>query len=540
MVLAMAVSSARSRHSQQQAFPEAEGRKHRELASADYSTTAAHKWLIAGALILGQILTGLDMSIVNVALPYMQSSFHVGIDRISWVVTSYFAAVGMILPLTGWIAVRVGRKRYLLGSVLTFVIASALCGLAGGILQMVVFRILQGAAGAAMMPLSQAILLETFPPEEHTLAMTTSGIGMMLAPVLGPTIGGWITLNWSWRWNFYINLPMGTLAAVMMTIFIQDPSYLKQQRGRGRVDYVGIICVVLALGVFQIVLGRGGLSGWFAAPWVRYASAVSVAAMAVLILHELNFPEPVIDFRILKSFGFTLAVTLICIQSLVLFSVNLLNPLFMENVLGYSPWRAGLAVAPRGIGVILALVTVGQLSRRRIDMRRIICWGFILAGWEVWHMAHWPIDASERQVLLPIFLFGLGLGGVFPTITALGLGQIPRERMGFATSLFGMIINSGAATGIAIVSNALTSRHSFHQVQLTMYSAFLDACVKAGVISPAMVQSLLHHNDIASQAWLLAYHDMYMVLALLVVCLAPWCLLLSANTALPAEKAIFD
>jgi DHA2 family multidrug resistance protein len=392
-----------------------------------------------------------------------------------------------------------------------------------------------------MMPLSQAILLETFPPEEHTLAMTTSGIGMMLAPVLGPTIGGWITMNWSWRWNFYINLPMGALAAMMVYVFVHDPPYLKQQRGRGRVDYVGIIFVVLALGLFQIVLGRGGLSGWFAAPWVRYASGASAAAMVVLIVHELRFPEPVIDFRILKTFGFTLAVTLICIQSLVLFSVNLLNPLFLETVLGYSAWRAGLAVAPRGIGVILALVTVGQLSRRRVDMRGIIGCGFLLAGWEVWHMAHWGIHATERQVLLPIFLFGLGLGAVFPTITALGLGQIRRERMGYATSLFGMIINSGAATGIAIVSNALTSRHSFHQAQLASYFAFLDACEKAGLTTaPAAVGSLPLQSSIGSQSWLLAYHDMYRMLALLVVLLAPWCLLLKSASDMRTAEAVFE
>src|SRR5215472_11685251 len=487
----MAASSAHAKHPHPSPFPEEEGNQGRELRIADYPAAGTRKWLIAGAMILGSILTGLDMSIVNVALPYMQSSFHVGVDRISWVVTSYFAAVGMVLPLTGWIAVRAGRKRYLLASVSTFVMTSALCGLARSVGQMVIFRILQGAAGAAIMPLQQAILLETFPPEEHTLAMTTSGIGMMLAPVLGPTIGGWITLNWNWRWNFYINLPMGALAAIMIYVFVHDPSYLKQQRGRGKVDYIGIICVVLALGLFQIVLGRGGLSGWFAAPWVRYASVVSVAAMTLLIIHELRFPEPVIDFRILKTFGFTLAVTLICVQSLVLFSVNLLNPLFMETVLGYNAWQAGLAVAPRGIGVILALLTVGQLSCRQIDMRRIITCGFALASWEIWHMAHWGIDATERQVLLPIFLFGLGLGAVFPTITALGLGQIRRERMGFATSLFGMIINSGAATGIAIVSNALISRHQFHQSQVATYLAFLDGSEKAGVMPANTMAALL-------------------------------------------------
>jgi DHA2 family multidrug resistance protein len=538
----MALSTARARHVQPSAFPEGKGEQGSEQRPADYPALRMHKWLIAGALILGSIPAGLDMSIVNVALPYMQSSFHVGIDRISWVVTSYFAAVGMVLPLTGWIAVRVGRKRYLLAALLIFVLASALCGLASGIGPMVVFRVMQGAAGAAMMPLTQAILLETFPPEEHTLAMTTSGIGMMLAPVLGPTIGGWITLNWSWRWNFYINLPMGALAAIMISIFVHDPAYLKQQRGQGRVDYLGILWVVLALGLFQIVLGRGGLSGWFAAAWVRYASLASVVAMAALIFHELRFPEPVIDFRILKTFGFTLAVALICIQSLVLFSVNLLNPLFMQNVLGYSPWRAGLTVAPRGIGVILALVTVGQLSRRQIDMRRIIACGFLLAGWEIWRMAHWSIEATQWQVLLPIFLFGLGLGAVFPTITALGLGQIRRERMGFATSLFGMIINSGAATGIAIVSNALTSRHRFHQAQLNTFVALLNAGKKVGVV-PSMTSSgpLPLHSNLGAHAWLLAYHDIYKVLAFVIVLLAPWCLLLQpAATERNSGEAIFE
>ena len=510
-------------------------------AIAGYPAASPHKWLIAVALILGSIPAGLDMSIINVALPYMQNSFHVGVDRISWVVTSYFAAVGMVLPLTGWLAVRLGRKRYLLAAVVTFVTASALCGLASGIGQMVVFRILQGAAGAAMMPLTQAILLETFPPEEHTLAMTTSGIGMMLAPVLGPTLGGWITLNWSWRWNFYINLPMGMIAATMIYVFVHDPPYLRQQRGQGKVDYVGIICVVLALGLFQIVLGRGGLSGWFAAPWVRYASVTSFLAMVVLIIHELRFPEPVIDLRILKIFGFTLAVTLICIQSLVLFSVNLLNPLFMQTVLGYSPWRAGLAVAPRGIGVILALVTVGQLSRRQIDMRRIISCGFLVAGWQIWHMAHWGLDATESQVLLPIFLFGLGLGAAFPTITALGLGQIKRERMGYATSLFGMIINTGAATGIAIVSNVLISRHRFHQAQLTTYFSFLDTCERAGITPTSLfVESPRMQHSIGAQAWLLAYHDMYKILAFLVVLLAPWCLLLKSGNGGQSTGASFE
>src|SRR6204780_4511122 len=234
-----------------------------------------HKWLGAAAVLLGAILTILDGSIVNVALPYMQRSFGVGVDRISWVVTSYLAAVSVMIPMSGWIAVRIGRRRYLLISVVLFVAASALCGLAQSIGQMVVFRVIQGAAGAAMMPLSQAILLETFPVEDHTLAMTNFGIGMMAAPVIGPTLGGWITETWSWRWNFYINVPTGAFAALMVYAYVHDPGYLRAQRGTGRVDYAGIILIVAALGLFEIVLGRGGHDGWFAAPWVRYGAVLS-------------------------------------------------------------------------------------------------------------------------------------------------------------------------------------------------------------------------------------------------------------------------
>ena len=215
-----------------------------------------HKWLVAAAVLLGAILTILDGSIVNVALPYMQQSFGVGVDRISWVVTSYLAAVSVMIPLSGWTAVRIGRRRYLLVSVVLFVAASALCGLAQGIGQMVVFRVIQGAAGAAMMPLSQAILLETFPVEEHTLAMTTFGIGMMAAPVIGPTLGGWITETWSWRWNFYINVPTGAFAALMVYAYVHDPGYLREQRGNGQIDYAGIILIAAALGMFQIARTR--------------------------------------------------------------------------------------------------------------------------------------------------------------------------------------------------------------------------------------------------------------------------------------------
>src|SRR5271170_5316300 len=346
-----------------------------------------HKWLVAAAVLLGGILTILDGSIVNVALPYMQRSFGVGVERISWVVTSYLAAVSVMIPMSGWIAVRIGRRRYLLISVVLFVTASALCGLAQSIGQMVLFRVLQGAAGAAMMPLSQAILLETFPVEEHTLAMTTFGIGMMAAPVLGPTLGGWITQTWSWRWNFYINVPTGAFAALMVYAYVHDPGYLREQRGSGKVDYLGILLIAASLGLFQIVLGRGGSDGWFASPWITYGAILSALAFVALIVHELRFPEPIVDLRIFGFIGFSIAVVLMSLQGLALWTVNLLNPLFLENVLHYDAWRAGLAVAPRGLGVVVALLAVGQLSRRQSDMRPLVCAGFLVGAYQAYQMS---------------------------------------------------------------------------------------------------------------------------------------------------------
>jgi DHA2 family multidrug resistance protein len=247
--------------------------------------------------------------------------------------------------------------------------------------------------------------------------------------------------------------------------------------------------------------------------------------MVLLVVHELRFPEPILDLRILKIFGFTLSVILLSLQSLALFSINLLNPLFMETVLGYDAWKAGLAVAPRGLGVIIALIAAGQLSRRGFDMRRIVAAGFILAAYEVWQMSRWSLDVSMQAVLVPIFLFGMGLGAVFPTITALGIGQIRRERMGFAASLFGMMVSAGAATGIAVVTNAVTARHQLHQANLYAHLSLLNAS-KGVAVSTGML---------GSQAWLLAYNDEYRALAVLVLFLAPWCMLLRRSSESETE-----
>ncbi len=321
---------------------------------------ASHKWLVALAVMLGTTLEVLDTSIVNVSLPHMQGSFSASVDEIAWVLTSYLVANGIMIPMTGWISSRFGRKRYFMTSVSVFVVASALCGAAGSLDQMVIFRLIQGAAGAAMVPSSQAILMETFPPSEQQLAMATWGVGLMVAPIMGPTLGGWITDNWNWRWNFYINVPIGIIAFLMVSAFVHDPAFLRQHRARGgKVDYVGIACLVVGLGAMQIVLDRGQRADWFASSWVVWTTLLSAAALIILAINELRIADPILDLRILKIKVFSVALLLIVAMSSVLYGTGLLMPIFLQEFMGYTAWKAGLVLAPRGLATMLAMVVVG-------------------------------------------------------------------------------------------------------------------------------------------------------------------------------------
>ncbi|MGH8012242.1 MAG: DHA2 family efflux MFS transporter permease subunit, partial [Candidatus Binataceae bacterium] len=282
---------------------------------SDRSRRLGHKWLIAAAVMLGATMEVLDTSIVNVSLPHMQGSFAASRDEVTWILTSYIVANGIMIPLTGWISARFGRKRYFLFSMLIFLVASGLCGAAQSLTQIVLFRLLQGAAGAAMIPSSQAILMETFPPEEQGLAMSVWGMGLLTSPMLGPTLGGWITYNWSWRWNFYINLPIGIVATLMVMAFVHDPEHIRESRARAsRVDYLGIIYLTLGLGLLQIVLDRGQRADWFASSWVWAFTTISAGSLILLTVHEFRFPEPILDLRILKILLFDISVTMILVM----------------------------------------------------------------------------------------------------------------------------------------------------------------------------------------------------------------------------------
>ncbi|HEY2107784.1 MAG TPA: DHA2 family efflux MFS transporter permease subunit, partial [Candidatus Binataceae bacterium] len=444
-----------------------------EIAAPDV-TTNQHRWLIAIAVMLGTVLEMIDTSIINVALPHMQGSFSASVDEITWVVTSYLVANGIMIPLTGWISARFGRKRYFLFSVTTFVMASACCGAARSLDQMVIFRLLQGFAGAAMVPSSQAIMMETFPPEEQQLAMATWSMGLMVAPVLGPTLGGWITDNWSWRWNFYINVPIGILAILMVYTFLEDPSYLRPKKG-AKIDYLGIATLTVGLGLMQLVCDRGQRADWFSSPWVIYATAVSMLAFAVFTWRELTFPDPVVDVRILANPMFAAVVALVVVFSFAVYGANILNPIFLQEYLGYTAMTAGLTLSPRALSSFCALIVVGQLSRHGINTRPLIGVAFLAMGISTWMMSHWTLQVSPWQVVGPVMLNGVGGGLLGPQLSAISMSTVPRERMGYASSLFNMMRNTGAAVGISLLTAMLVAKEQVHQARLVEHFSIFDA-----------------------------------------------------------------
>ena len=515
---------------------------------------SSRKWLIALAVMLGTILEVLDNSIINVALPHLQGAFSASVDEIAWVLTSYLVANGIMIPMTGWISSRFGRKRYFLTSVFTFVSASALCGAAQSLDQMVAFRLIQGAAGAAMIPSSQAILMETFPPAQQQMAMALWGMGLMVAPIAGPTLGGWITDNWNWRWNFYINLPIGTIAFLMVYTFVHDPPFIRERRTRGgKVDYLGIMLLVFSVGFLQIVLDRGQRADWFESTWVVMATAFSSICFMLLILRELSFSDPILDLRIFKETTFVVSVILTIAFSFVLFGSILLNPLFLQELLGYSAWRTGLVQAPLGLCSATSMLMTGQLARLGLNTRPLVGLGFGLIALGAWRMAGMNLQVSMLAVLKRNVTMSFGFGMIFPNTSAAALSCVSRERIGYAASLYNMLRNTGAAIGIAFMTNSLLSRQQVHQSHLVEHYSIFDAWRFGHALPPgaaggalAYVPEMTHRSSqglammyglIHQQAMMLSFNDIYRTIAIAMVPLIPLFLLLPSSKSASASVA---
>jgi len=409
-------------------------------------------WIVAIAVMFGTFMEVLDTTVVNVSLPHIAATMSATIDEATWVLTSYLVANAIILPMTGWLASTFGRKRLLMMSVTGFTITSFLCGIAPNLGSLIAFRILQGATGGALQPLSQAILLESFQPHERGKAMGFWGLGIVVAPILGPVVGGWLTETYSWRWVFYINLPVGIASIVMTQLFIFDPSYLRRQVEK--VDYWGIGMLVVGIGSLQYVLDKGQEADWFASRSILILSIVSAVTLLVLLYHEWTTDHPIIDLRVFKERSYATGVFLMTMLGFVLYGSMVLLPVMLQTVLGYPAIAAGIAMAPRGIGSLVMMPIVGMLTSK-VDVRKLLAIGFTVAGVTLIWLGQLNLQAGYWDIFWPQLLQGTGMALTFVPLTTVSMQAIPPERMGNATSLFNLMRNIGGSVGIAVTGTLL-------------------------------------------------------------------------------------
>jgi DHA2 family multidrug resistance protein len=427
-------------------------------------TQGVNPWLVTISVMLPTFMEVLDTAIASVALPYIAGSLSASNSEATWVLTSYLVANAVILPASNWFARRFGRKRFLLICVIIFTVASFFCGAAPSLGIILLARVMQGAGGGALQPLSQSILLESFPIQKRSMAMAAYGLGIVVAPVLGPTLGGWLTDTFSWRYAFYINIPVGILAVLMISRFVHDPPYIKNAKV-SPFDNIGFGLLIVWTGCLQIVLDKGQEDDWFGAIWVRWAVAALILGFVGWVWRSWTNPKGLVDLHILKDRNFRTGCFMIALLGMCIYITIAILPLYYQEVLGYTAFTAGLVVGPRGIGSFLGSPIVGFLGSR-MDPRKLLCAGFL--GFAVCSFIFGTVNLSigPYTLLLPILLTGFALSFVFVPLATMSTSTISRNDMGNATGLFNMLRNIGGSIGIAMASTALIRRSALHQTEL--------------------------------------------------------------------------
>ena len=416
-------------------------------------------WLIAIAVMSSTFMEVLDTTVVNVSLPHIAGSLSSSTNEATWTLTSYLVANAIVLPMTGWLAGRFGRKRLLLLAVTGFTTASFFCGLAPSLGFLIFFRIIQGACGGGLQPLSQAVLLESFPAEKRGQAMAFWALGIVVAPMLGPVMGGWLTDNYSWRWVFYINIPVGVIAILMTRFFIFDPPYIR--RSSDRVDYWGIGMLALGIGALQILLDKGQEEDWFSSDWITGLAIVSGIALLIFVIRELSVDHPVVELRVFRIQTYATGVFLMTVVGFVLYGSLVLLPIFLQTLLAYPAVQAGIAMAPRGLGSFIAMPVVGAIMAR-FDPRKLLLIGIGTASFTLFQLSWLNLDAGYWQIFWPQILQGIALAFLFVPLTTATMSPIAPERMGNATSIFNLMRNIGGSTGIAAVTTLIARREQVH------------------------------------------------------------------------------
>ena len=496
----------------------------------------SNPWLIALTMILPTFMVVLDTSVANVSLPHIAGSMSATNDEATWVLTSYLVSNAIILPLTGWLSRYFGRRRFLVASIAAFTVSSIVCGAAVS-LEMIVFgRVIQGASGGALVPLSQAVLLESFPPALRGEAMAVFGLGVVVAPVVGPTLGGWITDNYSWRWVFYINVPVGILAAILTRMLIEDPPYLKDSMP-GSIDYAGFLMMAVGLGTLQIVLDKGQTADWFGAPWVCWFSIISVVCLLAFLAWELRVENPIVNLRILVNRNFATGTFMGVIYGVILYGTLVMLPLFLQELMGYSALDSGLCITPRGLGALLSIMVAGRVVRW-VDGRILIAVGFLGLATAGFLFGNITLEISMTSIIWPNFIMGLAMGFIFVPMSTISMATLPNQLMGTATGLYSLMRTIGGSIGIAAVTTLIARDAQLHQAlmvsHLTPYDPHLQSWMKGlqdfftmhGNAAAALREAYeVTYRTLTRQANLWAYIENFRYLAFLSLCGVPMTLL---------------
>lgn len=425
------------------------------MATRPAAAPDINPWIIAVSVMLSTFMEVLDTTVVNVSLPHIAGSLSASVDEATWALTSYLVANAVILPITGWLANQLGRKRLLIFATSGFTIASFLCGLAPTLAFLIFFRVVQGACGGALQPISQAVLLESFPPEDRGKAMGFWGLGIVVAPMLGPVLGGWLTDSYSWRWVFYINVPVGVASVMMTQLFIFDPPYIR--RTSSRIDYWGIGMLAVGVAALQVVLDKGQEADWFAAHWITALAVVAGVALVALVIYELKVPHPVIDLRVFLVRTYSTGVFLMAVLGIVLYGSLVILPIMLQTLLGYPALQAGIALFPRGLGSFITMPLVGAFMSR-VDPRKLLLGGIAGGSASLFLLGRLSLNVGYWNIFWPQFLQGVALACLFVPLTTITMDPIRREAMGNATSIFNLMRNLGGSVGIAAVTT-LVARH---------------------------------------------------------------------------------
>lgn len=483
-----------------------------------------HKGLLTAAVMLAMTMQVLDTTIANVALPHMQATLGATQENISWVLTSYIIAVAVAIPLTGWLSSRIGMRRLLIGAVTLFVVASALCGVAADLPSMVAFRLLQGIGGAFIGPLAQTIMLDINKPSDHPRAMSLYGMGVLIGPIVGPVLGGWLTDSFDWRWVFYINVPLGVICLGLLWVL------MPKARNAGRpFDLFGWLMLAIALAAFQLALDRGAHVDWFAATEIWIESGIALSALWIFLIHSATARKPLIPMPVLRNATFMASMLMIFIMGLVLMSSLALLPLMLQGLFGYPVMLTGEILASRGIGMMLTIAITGRVLKL-VDARLLVLVGFLIIAFSLHMMTGWTLEMDWRPVVTSGLVQGMGIGFVFVPLNILAFSALPAEYRTDAASLFNLARNLGSSVGVALVSALLARNiqvsHADLAAHVTPYTlpmdpTLLQAMGVSGTGALAMMDDIINR-----QASMIAYLDDFHLVMLSTICVLPLLLLL--------------